>query len=221
MQRQVVVRVWFGFALVVLMVGTSIGMLGSGAVAQSDPAGTPSSAGELQTQVAEQQATIEALQTQVADLKQRISELSGPKAAPTSAAAGGTTLKVNETFTNESWAITVTGYEISPTVDSSYEQNVARGVYCIVYFTVTNVGNSPVEFPYMDLQLSDSEGRSYGPDSDALFNLVYVIFESGAPYEPLQPGLPYTTAIAFDIPADATGLTFTSENRAFTFSLDQ
>lgn len=186
---------------------------GSWVVAQ----GTPPSESDLQTKVAEQQATISAQATQISDLKTRVSDVSGSKkpGATTAASSAGTSaepLAVGETYSGLNWDITVTGFEFAPTLDTNYQQNVARGIFCIVYITVMNNGNDPAPFPYADLQLKTSEGRTYSYDDQALFNLTYVVMGAGGSNDDLQPGLAYTTAVLFDIPPDATGLVLTAQS---------
>jgi hypothetical protein len=200
-----------------LLVGI-VGYAPANTKAQSS-SGTPTTS-ELQTQVAEQEATISALETQVANLEDRINQLGESPETPAAEGEAGSTLAVGETWTGQDWEITVTGYELSPTIDSSFEQNVARGVFVLVYFEVTNTGNAPTPFPYDELIIKDSEGRSYATDWDVMFNLVYVIYENGSPIDPLQPGIPYVTAAAFDIPPTAVGLSFTDASESFTFTLE-
>lgn len=203
--------------LAMLMVVSNISSV---AFAQSTPT-SASTVEELQAQNEELQAQVDSLQKENGKLKQRINDLSGPKGAETTPATKlGDTNAIGETFTNEYWSITVTGYEVSPTIDSRYETNTARGVYALVYFTVINEGANPSPFPYKDLGLADSEGRTYTVDKDSLFNLTNIIFEVGPSTDDLQPGLPYSIGVAFDIPATSTGLNFTTSEDVFTFVLD-
>lgn len=178
---------------------------------------------ELQERVSELEEENEDLRSENERLKVRIDQLSGTTTQASEDSDSSTTvpeLVVGETFTSNEWSITVTGYEISPSITSSYETNSARGVYTLVYLTVVNEGPAPAAFPYDDLRLSDSDGRTYTVDSDSLFNLTYVLYEVGSQYDEMQPGLPYVTAVAFDIPATSTGLVFTSGNQVFVFRLD-
>jgi plastocyanin/uncharacterized coiled-coil protein SlyX len=200
-------------------------------------------------QLAEQQATIEALETQVAQIQERVNELSSPSPAstpevtpaleptPTSEPAPTPSptpeptatpepdadrdgvLEIGETWAGDDWEVTVTGYELSPTIESDYDEHVARGVFAIVYLTVVNAGNEPAAFPYEDLRLTTSEGRTYTPDHDSMFTLIYSILEMGSEYDELQPGLSYPTGVAFDIPPDATDLSLTTGDEVFVFTL--
>jgi hypothetical protein len=169
-----------------------------------------------QTEVADLEATVEALQTQVTELRDRIR---GQRETPTpEPGQDGDLYEIGETFTVDPWEITVTGWELSPTLSTNYETNTARGIYALVYFTVTNVGDAPTDFPYDALALKTGEGRTYDVDDDALFNLQYTIYGLSR-YDELQPGLPYETAVLFDIPPDSTQLVLTSEGDEFTISL--
>lgn len=214
MRGNAVTRLWAtGIAVLVGLVVVSSG--GGWVVAQ----GTPSSEEALQTQVANQQATISAQETQISDLKTRVSDVSGSKkpgatTAASSADTASAPLAIGDTYSGKNWDITVTGFEFAPTLETSYQQNVARGVFCIVYITVMNNGNEPAPFPYEDLQLKTGEGRIYSYDDQALFNLTYVVMGVGGSSDDLQPGLAYTTAILFDIPPDATGLVLTAQSSA-------
>lgn len=146
----------------------------------------------------------------------------GHPASSPSRSTPGSNLMPGKTWADGTWEVTVTGHELSPTIDSAYRQDAARGVYVIVYLDVTNTGHDPIPFPYRDLMLTDAEGRRFQYDSDALFNLTYALLDVGAPnLEKFQPGLTYSTGVVFDIPAIATGLMkLTNTDEAFSIPLD-
>lgn len=221
MQQRSIKRIWLILAMLVLSLG-----VGGAALAQTDttgtppgtPSATPPSVDELQARIAELEAQVAVLEAENQQLKQRITDLTQPAAAPTNPATGAT-YAVGDTYTGEAWSVTVTNRELTSAISTDYDQHTARGVYLIVYFNVTNVGTAPAPFPYEDLVLTDSEGRSYTVDQDSLFSLTYSVFAIGSQYDALQPGLPYSTGVAFDIPPTATGLSLTTGDKVFVFDL--
>ena len=89
---------------------------------------------------------------------------------------------------------------------AEYDAATARGVYLVVYVTVTNTTLAPALFPYDSFTVTDGEGRLFTPDSIAIITILNT--ELGlSMYEELQPGLPYSAAIVFDVPLGAAGFT--------------
>lgn len=127
--------------------------------------------------------------------------------------------KIGDTFKANVWEITVTGYETAPQLSSSYDTYTARGIFVIVYLSVNNDGNEPAYFPYDDLMIQTSEGRSYNYNSDATIGMVISSTGMGT-YENLQPGLPIDTMVVFDVPADASGLLLTEKSKSWTVTLE-
>lgn len=218
--------------MVLNMGAATVGLSATSAVAQrrrrdanseSTPVASDLTPEELVERVEELEEENRKLKEENERLKQRINDMSGQstqtqdEASEESATA---VFQVGETWSGPDWSITVTGYEISPTISSSFETNTARGVYSLVYLTVVNESSAPVPFPYDDLQLMDSDGRTYTVDEDSLFNLTYVIYEVGSRWDEFQPGIAYSTAVAFDIPPTSTGLVLTTGQRVFDFQLD-
>lgn len=211
-----------GLINVLLATVMLLGSVSSTASAQSTPEVTIE---DLQERVAELEEENEALKEENEKLKQRIEDMSGTSRTPRqgsgdSEADEAPTLQVGETWISDEWSITVTYVEVTPTLSTSYETNTARGVYAIVHMTIVNESSAPVAFPYRDLKIVDSDGRTYSVDDDALFNLTYVVMGAGSVYDEMQPGLPYDTGAIFDIPATATGLTLTTGNKVFLIELD-
>jgi hypothetical protein len=187
-----------------------LGSLGwANVVAQGTP--TPTSA--------DYEATIEALETQVAQLQERVKALSEQRTAGSSSAAqaGETpeseaaTYNVGDTVSVNDWSFAVTDVELAPTVDLSNEQFVARGIFVVVYLSITNSGNAPQSFPYDEFLVEDSAGRSYGLHTDSTIPFQIYVYDTSL-YGDLQPGLPYESVAVFEIPADATGLTLKTED---------
>jgi hypothetical protein len=202
----------FGTGLVVLVLAAAV-VLTVATTAQD--AADPTVAA-YQTQVAELQGTIAALQTQVADLGERADASHGtPIVADTQDIAE---YAIGEAFTTPDWGITVTGWEISPTLTTDYETNTARGTYVLVHLVVTKSGNEAGPFPYTDLSLKTGEGRTYPVDTHALFNLQYNTYGLTI-YTDLQPGLPYETGVVFDVPPDSTQMALSTTDGLFNVPL--
>lgn len=206
---------WLGVSAVAL------GAMGRfGVSAQS----TPTS--ETNLEPAEYVATIQALQTQVAQLEDRVSALSENRSATSaqgtetpSSNPTTTTYEVGEQVDVDVWSFVVTSVELAPTVDLPDGQFVARGIFVVVYLTITNIGNEPASFPYDDLFVKDSAGRLYGWHSDSSSRFQSRIYDVTT-YEDLQPGFAYDSVNVFDVPATATGLSLeTEEPSPFSVSL--
>lgn len=174
------------------------------------------------------QATVEALQTEVADLEEENRDLRSQvrilarrtTPTPSSGTSNGTddafeigdAIEVPNQFT-----ITVTGVELVPSIETSFSSDVARGVYVVVDLTLINQQNEPTTFPFRDLYIRDGSKRYGLDDSTGAFNIA--TYDLATNLDPLQPGLEYTMAAIFDVPADATGLELTTGEEAFTVDL--
>lgn len=198
---------WIGASAVAL------GVLGKiGVSAQSTP--TP----EPEIEPAEYEATIQALQTQVAQLQDRVSALSENRSATTAQDAETPTpgvaadnYGIGEQVDVNDWSFTVTSVELAPTVDLPSDQFAARGIFVVVYLTITNNGNQPQDFPYRELFVKDSLGRLYGFHFDSTSPFQIYVYDISVS-EDLQPGLPYESVAVFDVPADVTGLVLQTED---------
>ncbi len=216
-------RAWL-ISTVVVLIFAAFATLSTPAEAQSDATATAAATKGVeayQTQVADQQATIEALQTQVAQLEKRLDTLSGTGAKKTPTPKAGEaskTYEVGDSFDVGPWTVTISKVELAPTIDLSYSQSVARGVYVVVYMTLTNNGDAPTAFPYDQLVVMASDGKSYGFDSDSAISFQIEVYKV-ALYDKLQPGLAYETVATFDVPPAATGLKLTTTKEEFTVDL--
>jgi len=124
-----------------------------------------------------------------------------------------------QTLTLGSWEITITAHESVPSLATTFETYSARGVFLVVYMTVTNTGNDPGAFPYDDLRVTTDEDRTYNYASEPTFGFQIGTYNISL-YEDLQPGLAYETAVVFDVPPDASGLALTTTGQAFEAPLE-
>lgn len=195
----------------------TIGILASGGLAQS-PQGTPDPYEDLTLEDAV--ATIEAQATQIAQLEQRIVSLSGGGSGgqPDSTAEAGQEYQVGEVISGEVFDVTVTGAEIVSSIQT-YETVTPRGAFAIVYLTIVNTSNTSALFPYEDLKLATDSGQVFDYNSDTTVGVTISWYDTGI-YDEVQPGLPYETAVIFDIPPTATGLTLTTANNFFSVPLE-
>lgn len=63
--------------------------------------------------------------------------------------------------------MTVTRTETSEGFEGVRETQAPRGAYLFVHMTVTDTGTTPGAFPFMDLALMDSAGRTFSIDWEA------------------------------------------------------
>jgi hypothetical protein len=75
----------------------------------------------------------------------------------------------------------------------------ARGQFCLVFLTVTNVGERRWALPFVGQRLVDGDGRRYGPDLRART----VVPGGEAVWKELDPGQRTAGTIVFELPAGA------------------
>ena len=116
------------------------------------------------------------------------------------------------------WEVTVTGTEQRAEVDVLLqdEPSKARGIYQLVFMTVTNTANTADHFPFDDLILTDNGGRSFTNFNDAT---LAVRVEVNDPVGDFQPGLEYQTAIVFDVPTDTVPVSLGSADGQLSISI--
>jgi hypothetical protein len=111
-------------------------------------------------------------------------------ASPVPPAQAGTALAYGD-----DWTVTITDLSTMPTFGTA----TAQGIFARVSLTAINNTNEPLRFPYDDLVLRDSIGRSYLPALEAKTQL-------GAHYfDELPPSLPTNGFVIFDVATDAEG----------------
>lgn len=143
------------------------------------------------------------------------STVDDPQAAEPSTPSG-----IGERIDVEGFTAVVTGTAMTSTVGNEYLSEAARGVYLVVYVTVTNTRQAPAEFPYDSFTLTDRGGRAFTPDSNAIITLLNMELDLSM-YDELQPGLPYPAAIVFDVPFDAKGFSLVAEVSNTSIPLDR
>ena len=90
----------------------------------------------------------------------------------------------------------------------------ANGIYILIPLTIENVGTSPVEISTDQLILSDKNSRLFKSVDMTDYNLGMI--ETGLlTYQQLNPNVPVTTEIVFDVPKDAAGLMLMVGNRRY------
>jgi hypothetical protein len=196
----------------------------SGTPAASSPAASPAAAADpeatiaaLEATVAAQAATIAAQAEQVAALEARVEALAAGAAPTATPALGARTYAVGEVVNvplelvvqtaeqgeGRSAELTVDSVEVVTTIDQSHigataPPLVPEGVFVLVRFTVTNLGNQNANtfyYPSFVLLWGEREypPAHYGnvvPGTDSVF----------------RPAFPGHAALAFDVPPTATGL---------------
>lgn len=168
---------------------------------QTDPAEATIEA--LQTQVAEQAATIEALTGESASERQPT--MSPPTATQSGPLTSSVALNVGSHIQTAVWSIAIQHTEEESTIEL-YEAFTAQGVYLLVTLQVDNLTHLPLEFPYRNLELTDSEGRTYSYQSTITANLLNEWYDPLFVYSLLQPDLSYETVVVFELSPQSTSL---------------
>jgi hypothetical protein len=160
----------------------------------------------LENQLAAAEATsvaqageVEALQTQVADLE--AAQAGGPASGP------GVEVGLNEVATVGAWDITAIGFERADTIetDRAPDPVEAQGIFVLVELEIVNTGTDAQTYDPTWFRITDDRGRSWPFD----FTQTDTLSLAGAgarQYQAIQPGLPATAVVVFDVPEDATGL---------------
>jgi hypothetical protein len=95
----------------------------------------------------------------------------------------------------DDWTVTITDISLMPT----FSTVTAQGIFARVSLAAVNNATQPLRFPYDDLVLRDSLGRSYLPAVEAKTQLQAHYFDE------FPPSLPTDGFVIFDIRADAEG----------------
>jgi len=195
---------------VVVMIVVSIVYSGDGVGAQD---GADPTIEAQETEIAEIRATseargekINAQRTQIAELKALLPVVNEDPA-------------IGDVFAIRDFELTVQGTDLAESV-GSFDPQDANGIYLIVYLDVANVSDSPEKFPYERFEVTDGRGRSYSFDSTAAIYFLNEEFQV-FPFDDLQPGVITSTAVIFDVPADATGFTLSTGRNEFEAPLDR
>lgn len=97
----------------------------------------------------------------------------------------------------------------------------ADGTYVIVFFSLERDAEAPGPFTYDSFILTDADGNEYEFDervTDALLKTSEDLAD-GIDQE-IETGVTYNLAIVFDVPADASGLVFSTSSGEFPVELD-
>ncbi|MHB9054265.1 MAG: DUF4352 domain-containing protein [Thermoleophilia bacterium] len=92
---------------------------------------------------------------------------------------------------------------------------VAKGVYVLIPITIENVGSSTVSFTYDQVILVDGLKRTF-ESSTSDWNLSMVLgADKLLSYEKLNPNVPISKTVVFDIPANATSVALMVGNDSY------
>lgn len=92
--------------------------------------------------------------------------------------------------------VTVTDVETRSYMGDEYFGEEADGIFVIITADVENLGKETIDyFSDNNFKLIDTQEREFDPDDSA-----WAYLEEGVLIEQLQPGLPKTIQIAFDVP---------------------
>ena len=159
----------------------------------------------LADQLSGAEATSAALAAEVAALQTQVAELE----------AGGVTMpadvvevEMNEVAPVGAWEIMVTGVQRGEAIESrtaGEEPATAQGVFLLVELELVNTGTDTQTYDPTWFQITDDRDRSWPFDFTQTDNLA--LADAGIrQYAAVEPGLPQSAVVVFDIAPDATGL---------------
>jgi hypothetical protein len=104
--------------------------------------------------------------------------------------------------------VTVTDVETRSYMGDEYFGEEADGIFVIITADVENLGKETIDyFSDNNFKLIDTQEREFDPDDSA-----WAYLEEGVLIEQLQPGLPKTIQIAFDVPEGEYNLEVTDNS---------
>ena len=113
---------------------------------------------------------------------------------------------LGEKFTLGDLSYTLNSIDQIDFLGSEYAYKTTEGMYYLVEFTIENNGNSEKSItPSNDFEVTDEKGRKYTPDLGLSIYASVMGFEVFAVIEKLQPGIPKTGIIVFELPKETKG----------------
>ncbi len=165
---------------------------------------------------------LSALETQVAALEEAIQVATPERGAfePGPADLDPTDLQSGGPVTWGQWTMDAVGTEFLPVAaPNSGIDRVAHGVYLVAYFEITNISATPLEFPFTEMKITDSQGRTFTTDEEATVAFQIVTYGDTPRVLELQPGLVYSFAFLFDVPTEASGFVFSDQGGSIQIPL--
>jgi len=114
----------------------------------------------------------------------------------------GNPIAVGQTVKLEGTQYTVGSVKTASTVGSQYFSEAAGGIYVIVDLTIENTKNETKTFFDSAAHFIGSNNKSYDTDSDGTFAAMGDDGETLI-FEEMQPDVPKTGILVFDVPKDA------------------
>lgn len=128
----------------------------------------------------------------------------GQKTTDEKATDTPTVFRVGDTVKLAGTQYTVTSARTSPTVgDNEFTRETADGIFIVVDLTIENVKDETKTFSSSSVNVVAGNGKSYSPDNDGTFAVLGSGGESLLIAD-MQPDVPKSGTIVFDVPADAT-----------------
>ncbi len=151
-------------------------------------------------------AELERLRTQVAQTPPAVvctpapTATATPTPAPTATPTSVPPVAAGEPVPyGDDWTVTVTGLGLSPNIGDQ----VATGVFATVELTVRNEGTQTAAFPFDQLVLLDSAGRTF---QVSVTGSVAARLRGPAGWgTPFDPGIPADAVVVFDVAAASEG----------------
>ena len=135
---------------------------------------------------------------------QSSSQSGSPKA--NAGAAQATIHKIGEKFSIGELSYTVNTIDKTEALGSEYLNKITEGMFYVVELTVENNSNSEKSItPSNDFVVTDEKGRQYKPSLELSLYAKTTGFEPLAAIEKLQPGIPKTGVIVFEMPKETKG----------------
>ena len=88
---------------------------------------------------------------------------------------------------------------------SGQGEEAVKSTFLVLHLQIRNSGREPITPAIESFQLQDAQGRRYGADPEASRAAAGVL-KRRVPGTAVQPGSTLSTALAFEVPPDASGL---------------
>lgn len=116
------------------------------------------------------------------------------------AGSKGNPIELGETVKLEGTQYTVKSAKTSETVGNEFSKQTAGGVFVVVELTIENTKDETKTFLSNAVKFQTNEGKSYSTDDDGTFAVI--VDEEPLILEDMQPDVPKTGLLVFDVPKD-------------------
>lgn len=130
----------------------------------------------------------------------------GTTGGSSTSSAGGKVYTIGEKFTLGDLSYVLNGIDQTEALGTEYINKVTEGMYYVVEFTIENNGTSEKSItPSNDFTVIAENGKTYKPSLELAIYAKTTGYESFAIIEKLQPGVPKTGVVVFEMPKGTKG----------------